>query len=79
MAIDVVDMLVRHFETLGAELNWLNRQLVEEILVRGFAMITSTVLKGQIVLRMCTINPRTTGTDIVDTIYRLHTLGKKLI
>jgi aromatic-L-amino-acid decarboxylase len=34
----------------------------------GFALATSTVLKGRKVLRFCTINPRTTEEDIVRTI-----------
>lgn len=34
----------------------------------GFAMATSTVLKGRTVLRFCTINPRTTEDDIARTL-----------
>jgi aromatic-L-amino-acid decarboxylase len=34
----------------------------------GFALATSTVLKGRKVLRFCTINPRTTEDDITQTI-----------
>ena len=37
----------------------------------GFAAVTSTVLSGRTVLRMCIINPRTTTTDIDGTIERL--------
>jgi len=44
----------------------------------GFAMVSSTILKGQTVLRMCTINPRTTESDIQVTIQRLDKLGSKL-
>jgi len=60
------------------ELNRLNRELVGEMIADGFAMISSTILRGQTVLRMCTINPRTTEADIRETIKRLDHIGKKL-
>jgi aromatic-L-amino-acid/L-tryptophan decarboxylase len=37
----------------------------------GFAALTSTTLHGRSVLRLCTINPRTTEADIESTIERL--------
>lgn len=37
----------------------------------GLAAVTSTTLHGRSVLRLCTINPRTTETDIESTIERL--------
>ena len=37
----------------------------------GFAAVTSTSLKGRSVLRLCTINPTTTKTDIDEVIRRL--------
>ncbi|HKP03648.1 MAG TPA: aminotransferase class I/II-fold pyridoxal phosphate-dependent enzyme [Chthoniobacterales bacterium] len=46
--------------------------LVERMLQDGFAFLTSTTLKGKIALRLCTINPRTTEADIVQTIDRLE-------
>jgi len=39
-----------------------------EMLASGFALATSTVLKGRKVLRFCTINPRTTEDDITRTL-----------
>ena len=50
----------------------LQTQLVEEMLRDGFAFLTSTTLKGRTALRLCTINPRTTEEDIVQTIDRLE-------
>jgi len=50
----------------------LQTRLVEEMLRDGFAFLTSTTLKGVIALRLCTINPRTTEQDIVQTIDRLE-------
>ncbi len=49
----------------------LNEGLVKKIMADGYAMLTSTVLRGRTVLRLCTINPRTTGDDIRETIARL--------
>ena len=37
----------------------------------GYAAVTSTVLRGRTVLRLCTINPRTTERDIAETLRRL--------
>jgi len=50
-------------------------QLVQSILKDGFALITSTVLQGRTVLRTCTINPRTTESDIEETLDRLDLLA----
>jgi len=50
----------------------LQTKLVERMLQDGFAFLTSTTLKGKTALRLCTINPRTTEDDIVQTIDRLE-------
>ncbi|PZR75771.1 MAG: hypothetical protein DLM73_04305, partial [Chthoniobacterales bacterium] len=50
----------------------LQTKLVELMLADGFAFLTSTRLKGITALRLCTINPRTTEEDIVQTIDRLE-------
>jgi glutamate/tyrosine decarboxylase-like PLP-dependent enzyme len=50
----------------------LQTQLVERMLADGFAFLTSTTLKGVTALRLCTINPRTTEDDIIQTIDRLE-------
>ena len=50
----------------------LHLQLVHAMLADGFAALTSTNLRGQVVLRLCTINPRTTVKDIEDTVARLE-------
>jgi glutamate/tyrosine decarboxylase-like PLP-dependent enzyme len=49
----------------------LHARLVEAMLRDGFALCTSTNLRGRTVLRMCTINPRTTEEDIVQTLLRI--------
>jgi glutamate/tyrosine decarboxylase-like PLP-dependent enzyme len=50
----------------------LQTKLVDLMLSDGFAFLTSTTLKGRTALRLCTINPRTTEQDIVQTIDRLE-------
>jgi len=47
-------------------------KLVDLMLRDGFAFLTSTTLKGVTALRLCTINPRTTEQDIIQTIDRLE-------
>jgi aromatic-L-amino-acid decarboxylase len=53
------------------EADALNEAIVARLLAEGFATVTSTSLRGRRVLRLCTINPRTTETDIRQTIRRI--------
>ena len=48
--------------------------LVQKIIDDGYALITSTNLKGSSALRMCPINPRTTEADITQSLKRLNDL-----
>lgn len=50
----------------------LQTTMVDRMLKDGFAFLTSTTLKGRTALRLCTINPRTTQEDIIQTIDRLE-------
>jgi glutamate/tyrosine decarboxylase-like PLP-dependent enzyme len=52
-----------------------NRALVDKLFADGFAFLSSTTLRGRTVLRMCTINPRTTQEDVVETIGRVEELA----
>ncbi len=58
-----------------AERDRVNRRIIELLLEDGSAMISSTQLRNQTVLRMCTINPRTTHEDIDESIVLLKKLG----
>lgn len=49
----------------------LQTRLIEEMLRDGYAFLTSTKLRGEVALRLCTINPRTTEEEIRETIDRL--------
>ena len=55
----------------------LSRQIVEGMIADGFAMMSSTVLKGRTALHLCTINPRTTVSDLEETIQRMEELGRR--
>ena len=44
------------------------RRLHEAMLADGFALLSSTVLKGRTALRLCAINPRTTEEEVEKTI-----------
>ena len=50
------------------ELDALNQNISEKVVESKQALLVTTVLNGQIVLRMCLINPRTTLNDIKETI-----------
>ena len=56
----------------------LQTKLVDEIMNDGYALLTSTELRGAVALRLCTINPRTTEQDIIGTIERLDQFARKL-
>lgn len=59
--------------------NAFHLRLVQALLEDGFALITSTILRGRTVLRTCTINPRTTEADIRSTLERLDFLAQALV
>ena len=49
--------------------------LAAALLQEGYAVVSSTVLDGRPVLRLCTINPRTTEAEIDETIARLTAIA----
>ena len=49
--------------------------LVPALMADGFAVITSTEVRGRIALRLCTDNPRTTRQDLEATLARLRELA----
>lgn len=50
-------------------------RLVQRVLLDGFAFVTSTALYGTTTMRMCTINPRTTESDVLQTLAKLDELA----
>jgi glutamate/tyrosine decarboxylase-like PLP-dependent enzyme len=53
----------------------ITQALPEKMYADGFAMLSSTELKGRIALRLCTINPRTSAEDVKETVRRLTQLA----
>ena len=56
----------------------LNRRLAPAVNEEGNAFLTQTTLEDQPVLRLCPINPRTTSTDLRETIDRLDAIHTTL-
>ena len=50
------------------ELDALNQSISEAVVASKEALLVTTILQNQIVLRMCLINPRTTLKDVKDTL-----------
>jgi len=57
------------------ETSRLQRRIVDALFEDGFALVTSTELKGRTCLRFCTINPRITDADLEGTIERIVRFG----
>ncbi|BBM87789.1 pyridoxal phosphate-dependent decarboxylase family protein [Candidatus Uabimicrobium amorphum] len=57
-------------------LNHINNNIVKQVIKEGFAMMSSTVLKGKTVLRLCTINPRSTEDDVCQTLMKVVEYGQ---
>lgn len=60
------------------ELDRLQLGIVEGLKAGGYAIATSTQLRGRTALRLCTINPRTTEEDLRGTIAEMARLGREL-
>jgi glutamate/tyrosine decarboxylase-like PLP-dependent enzyme len=60
------------------ELDDLNSQLIDLMIEDGFAMLSSTQLRGRKVLRICPINPRCTRQDLEGTLDRLERMATQL-
>ncbi len=61
-----------------AQLDKLNAQISEAVVAFREAMLVTTILNGQIVLRMCLINPRTTFDHVKETIELCEEVAEKI-
>jgi aromatic-L-amino-acid/L-tryptophan decarboxylase len=61
-----------------SETSEIHRRMVEAMAEDGFAFANSTALRGRTVMRLCTINPRTTEDDVRATIKQLEQFGREL-
>lgn len=75
--LGVVTFRYRPENVDGEELNQLTRRIFDGIVADGYAMLTTTVIRGQTVLRLCTINPRTTDEDIRGTVAMIGRIGAR--
>ncbi|TXD83067.1 aminotransferase class V-fold PLP-dependent enzyme [Subsaximicrobium wynnwilliamsii] len=60
------------------ELDRINQQISEKVVASREALLVTTVLQNQVVLRMCLINPRTTMEDIKETINLCESFAEDL-
>jgi len=61
------------------ELDSLNQEISKRVMDSREALLVTTILNGQVVLRMCLINPKTTLKDIKETISLCNKFGKEIL
>jgi aromatic-L-amino-acid/L-tryptophan decarboxylase len=76
--LGIVTFRFRRAEMDEAALDALQRRIAAGMLQSGWAMLSTTVLRGRTVLRLCTINPRTTEDDVRQTVRRLGRIAREL-
>lgn len=55
----------------------LNQHISKQVMRSREALLVTTVIQNQVVLRMCLINPRTTMTDVKDTLLLCESIAKE--
>jgi aromatic-L-amino-acid/L-tryptophan decarboxylase len=63
--------------TSTEEIDQLNQTIVDAVITDGSMLLTSTAIRSRIVLRLCTINPRTTEDDIAQTVQLLDQIARE--
>jgi glutamate/tyrosine decarboxylase-like PLP-dependent enzyme len=61
------------------ELDTLNQEISARVVASKEALLVTTVLQNQIVIRMCLINPKTTLTHIEDTLEQCNTFATEVL
>lgn len=61
------------------QLDKLNQEISERIVTSKEALLVTTVLQKQIVLRMCLINPRTTFDDVKSTLIKCNQIAQEIL
>lgn len=61
------------------ELDKLNQEISKRIIASKEALLVTTILQGQVVLRMCLINPKTTMVYIDETLDQCDLFAKQII
>ncbi|MFD1412290.1 PLP-dependent aminotransferase family protein [Oceanobacillus jeddahense] len=57
----------------------INTEISRKVIRNGYAGVYTTVLNNQVVLRICSINPETTYTDIKETVLLLDNYARSLL
>ncbi|MBV9109225.1 MAG: hypothetical protein JO306_07455, partial [Gemmatimonadetes bacterium] len=74
--LGIVTFRWRGAEMGAAALDEVQRRATAEMLRSGWAMLSTTQLRGRVALRLCTINPRTTEDDVRETVRRLGAMAR---
>ena len=61
------------------ELDTLNQQISEKVVASKEALLVTTVLQDQIVIRMCLINPKTTIDHIKETLDQCNLFANEIL
>ena len=72
------------YNPLGAgyndkQIDSLNQAISKQVIVSGEALLTTTILQNQVVMRMCLINPRTTVDDVSETLQACEAIAESLM
>lgn len=68
-----------HFELSEKDLDIVNQKIVKHIMLSREAILATTVLNQQVVLRMCLINPRTSLKDVKDVLNLCEVFADKYV
>src|SRR5690606_19000689 len=60
------------------KLDIINQTLSKKVIASREALLVTTVLQNQVVLRMCLINPRTQLSDVTETLKQCETFAEEL-
>ncbi|HEY7769311.1 pyridoxal phosphate-dependent decarboxylase family protein [Longimicrobium sp.] len=63
----------------GAEADDLQRRIATGLAADGYALLSTTELRGRTVLRLCTINPRTTDEEMRRTVRTLDRIARERV
>ncbi|WGH75689.1 aspartate aminotransferase family protein [Tenacibaculum tangerinum] len=61
------------------EIDELNQKISQKIMASREALLVTTILNKQVVLRMCLINPKTTLEDVEETLELCNTFGEEIL
>jgi aromatic-L-amino-acid/L-tryptophan decarboxylase len=61
------------------ELESLNAAIQDHVIQSGFAMLSSTRLKGRYSLRLCILNHQSTWSDVLEVLQRVERIGAELL